>query len=103
MEIETIITFVDKTTFINKETGEGTSLCHVVLQEPVKRTDKNPFAYGTRSVDFYLKADYYPNFKKIYDLGSKIKVKFDFREVYDPKTRKYSYKRYIYAIDGKEL
>ena len=103
MKFTTICTFVDKNTIVDPKTGEATTLCHVVLQEPVKKSERNPYAFGTRGVDFYVKSEIYENFKKMYSENAKFEVTLDFKETYDSISKKRYYKRYIFAINGKEL
>lgn len=103
MNFSTIVTYVDKFSMKNNDTGEISTYCKVSILVPIAKTDKNPYAFGAESKSYCVKEELYNRFKEILAKGTKINVRIGFKRTYDNMSHKQYYKDYIEAIDDKEI
>lgn len=103
MKFDTIVTFVDMFSVTDNRTGELRPYARVTIQAPVQKTEKNPYALGTKGTDYTVDSKYYEKFKSIYVKGTKINVVLDVKPTIDRVSGKRYLKYYIKAVDGVEL
>lgn len=103
MKFDTIVTFVDMYSLTDNRTGELRPYARVTLQTPIQKTEKNPYAFGTKGTDFTVDSKYYEKFKSIYTKGTKINVELGVKPTIDQVSKKHYLKYYIKTVDGVEL